>query len=127
MKCMKAIATPMAAMAALSLWSASAHAREQGDTSLVHRACIAAGQNASVCACILREAHSRFSHDQLDLVGAAMPWLERITEDRAVAETLSPDRRLSAEQLQQLRQRAEAADVVIRQACGVGLRLGKTS
>ena len=106
--------------------SAAATALEHNDATTVGRVCEQAGLPVAVCTCIAREANSRFNHDQLDVIGTAMPALERITDDATLMAEQAPGNQLSAEQLAQLRQRAEAADVVIRQACGTGLRLGRS-
>lgn len=105
--------------------SAVVTALEHNDATTVRRVCEQAGLSVAVCTCIAREANSRFNHDQLDVIGTAMPALERITDDATLMAERAPASQFSAEQLAQLRQRAEAADVVIGQACGTGLRLGR--
>ncbi|WP_143742901.1 hypothetical protein [Maricaulis sp. W15] len=125
MKRMKAEAALLAALVSLVLWPAADAVADHTSETAIQNACLASGQAEAVCACIVREANSRFSHGQLELVGAAMPRLERITDDPQVGGLLSSEPPLTSEQLQALRQRAEVADVVIRQACGVGLRLGE--
>ena len=102
--------------------SAAGYDHANQDTVLL--ACTRSGLADAVCQCIDREVHSRFTHQQLDIIGRAMPELERIGEPTESLQAGPPDGWLSSSQLEQLRQRAETADVVIRQACGVGLRLG---
>ncbi|MFY0638849.1 hypothetical protein [Maricaulis maris] len=114
------------AVLSLCVGAGIAQARDHVSEAPVLQACERSGVDASVCACIAREANSRFSHDQLGVLGAAMPEIGRITTDPAVAGQTQSHERLTAEELASLYQRAQAADVVIRQACGVGLSLRDT-
>lgn len=114
------------AMLSLSLWTGSARALDHADEDPVQQACEGAGVDTATCACISREANSRFSHEQLSVLGTAMPDLGRISQDPALAGPEPLHERFTAEELAHLEQRARAADIVIRQACGVGLSLGET-
>ncbi len=107
----------------LFLWSGGALAVDHTDEAPVQQACEDAAVDVAICVCIAREANSRFSHEQLFVLGAAMPDLARITQDPALEMPTLLHERLTTEELVQLEQRAHAADIVIRQACGVGLSL----
>lgn len=83
----------------------------------VYEACMKAGGEAAECACVSREARSRFTHTQMKIIAQAMPDLDNVGEPQALVEELG----LSFDQILNLRQRALNADGVIRSACGTGL------
>lgn len=114
------------AVLSLCFMAGIAQARDHVSEAPVLQACERSGVEAAVCTCIAREANSRFSHDQLGVLGAAMPEIGRIKSDPDVAGQTPSHERLTADELANLYQRAQAADVVIRQACGVGLSLRDT-
>jgi hypothetical protein len=80
-------------------------------------ACEAAGGSPGACACVSREASSRFNERQMRVIVAAMPDMQRVGEPQALADQLG----FSFDQILNLRQRALRADTVIRSACGAGL------
>lgn len=101
----------------------SASARDASGGTEIHAACRQAGFSESVCTCIVREADSRFTHEQMHVLAVAIPDLSRITEDPDIVVRSGDTPPLSAAQLDYLRQRAEGADIVIQRACGIGLSL----
>lgn len=101
----------------------TAWARDEDGGTEIHVACQQAGFSESVCNCIVREADSRFTHDQMHVLAVAIPNLSRITDDPDIVSRSGETEPLSAAQLAYLRQRAEGADIVIQRACGIGLSL----
>ncbi|ABI64317.1 MAG: hypothetical protein ACJAU5_000734 [Maricaulis maris] len=110
---------------ALSGWmtSSAAFAGDPQDGAGIQHVCIEAGFAEPVCTCIVREAGSRFTHAQMHVLALAIPDLRRISEDPTLIADNEDAEHLSADQLATLRQRAEDADRVIQQACGIGLSL----
>ncbi|WP_323760599.1 hypothetical protein [Maricaulis sp.] len=89
----------------------------------IHEACRQAGFSEAVCTCIVREAHSRFTHDQMHVLAVVIPDLSRITDDPDIVGLSGETAPLSETQLAHLHQRAVGADIVIQRACGIGLTL----
>jgi hypothetical protein len=89
----------------------------EGDANPVYEACLRIGGDAAECGCVSREARSRFTPVQIEIIAYAMPRLENVGTPQAVVDELG----LSFDQILNLRQRARNADSVIRAACGTGL------
>ena len=87
----------------------------------VLEACVEAGGKQSDCACVSREARSRFTPRQITVIAEAMPDIERVGEPQALVDELG----FTFDQILNLRQRALRADPVIRSACGRGLSGGE--
>lgn len=85
--------------------------------SALMEACQASGGSQDACACVSREAGSRFNERQMRVIVAAMPDMRQVGEPQALADELG----FSFDQILNLRQRAMRADTVIRSACGTGL------
>ena len=90
-----------------------------GDTDRdpVFAACVKAGGEAAGCACVSREARSRFTPLQMQVIAHAMPDLRNVGQPQAEIDALG----FNFDQILNLRQRALNADDVIRNACGIGL------
>jgi len=78
----------------------------------VYQSCQEFGENPEVCACVSRESHTRFSHQELTLMA-------HLGEDNLADRLETSD--LSSTEQTALIHRVRNADIVIRQTCGAGL------
>lgn len=106
-----------AGLVAALLMTAQSDPDPEAVRSALVEACETAGGSPGACACVAREASSRFNERQMRVIVAAMPDMQRVGEPQALADELG----FSFDQILNLRQRALRADTVIRSACGAGL------
>jgi len=78
----------------------------------VYQSCQEFGESPEVCACVSRESHTRFSHQELTLMA-------HLGEDTLTERLETSD--LSSTEQTALIHRVRNADIVIRQTCGAGL------
>lgn len=99
--------------------SASAQTDEaSGSSDPIERNCMARGGAEAACACVAREARTRFSPTEIDVIAIASDPGASDREERARRlEALG----LSTTEMSTLTRRMIAAETVIQQSCGAGL------
>lgn len=110
----------MSAAAMLLLAQPSVRSQDAAGDRMLD-ACIEAGGTRTDCACVSREARSRFTPRQITVIAEALPDIERVGEPQTLVDALG----FTFDQILNLRQRALRADPVIRAACGRGLSGGE--